>query len=1305
MRKVCLILAVALSGAVSAADKPKIALRYPSLTPDGKSVVFCYRGDVWIAPLDGSRRADRLTIHEAQDTLCRVSPDGKQIAFSSNRNGNYDIYVMSIDGGEPRQITFHSAVEILCNWSRDGKKLLYISNRDQGPGRLDLYEIAVDGGPSRRITYDGGREGSYSPDGTKIVYVRGYNSIYWDNYKGSANFDVYVVDAKGGMPRRVTDTDDNERFPTFSADGKTIYFVAEEKNVANFYSIPQEGGKRTQVTKYEKYDVHRPDVNWDSKTAVFEIVGQLHTADLTAPAAKPTPVKLTIKSDVRNSGLEMRTITAGGEHVHVSADGRQVAFTLGGDIWVMPSGGGNGRQVTSGSDKDEWPRFSPDGTQIAYFTNKGAKNADIYLLDLKTGSSRQLTRNPAGDFFHSWSPDGKEIVFCSDRTGNKEIWRIEVETRGLTQLTDNRAADDDPSYSPDGKQIVFDSGRHGSQAIYVMNVDGSNVRRVTRDAGFFQVPSFSPDGKLIVYEGTSSTGRPQGLHVVSAAGGPSMQISRDGSTACWARTGGWIYFTATRAHGGAGVYRVRAPSGVTAGERVPFVGQIKIDRRKELENLFDEAWTALKTSFYDPKMHGVDWEAIKKKYRPLAVDAEIKDEFHNVVRQMLAELGASHLGIGGGARDGSVAPSVKETGNLGLGFEQQPLPEGSRKVARVVAGGPADQAGLRSGDVVTKLNGKTLAAKTSLARLLAGTVGKTVKVTYRPRSEAGLAPEKTVEIDAIGGNALRELHYKEWVATCKRRVKEASKKGAIAYIHLNSMNPPNLQRFQNTVARWNGSKKVKGMILDVRNNGGGNIHLPLMQVLTARPLARVQMRGGPKRVQPSLYWDRPVVLLINERSYSDAEVFPYMFKAAKVGTVIGVPTAGGVIGTQNITLADGSMFRVPRTGFWGMDGTNLEGLGVAPDLHIEETPEDRLSGRDPQLAKAIEVIAKQIEERRAAEKAARKKKKAEAKKKAEPKKEEPRPEVKPEPKEPVDPATADAFHPLADARVGEWVRYRVLNPDTGEITVAKVSVARVANGVVRFEKEIERGPALLPPLPDKIRQLKVLEVLPAFGELLSHTLVTRRINGVDVDVLQARVRWPDGNELVLSFSNAVPGYGLLSVEMGKQMLLEATEWGRPKEAAKAIRGAETPPASEPAAEEPPASKPPHPIYDAKEGEWVKLRLTGRNGQEIEMTRKVIEVGEDEVTLRVTFAFGGNTQERDQPFPRHKTLKPLDGSEATYSRDTVTIGDTTFECIVMTFERNGTEEKVWMCPKVPVTGVVKMERDGVVVLELIEWGKE
>ncbi|MHC4473810.1 MAG: DPP IV N-terminal domain-containing protein, partial [Planctomycetota bacterium] len=172
------------------AGGPKRALRYPSLTPDGGQVVFCYRGDIWVAGTDGKSPALRLTLHEAQDTLPRVSPDGERIAFSSRRNGGYDIFLVPVTGGVPKQITFHSAMEIVCDWSPDGKKVLFASEREGGSGRIDIYEVGVDGGTPRRITRDGGRDASYSPDGKWIVYARGFNDIYWDDYEGSANFDL-----------------------------------------------------------------------------------------------------------------------------------------------------------------------------------------------------------------------------------------------------------------------------------------------------------------------------------------------------------------------------------------------------------------------------------------------------------------------------------------------------------------------------------------------------------------------------------------------------------------------------------------------------------------------------------------------------------------------------------------------------------------------------------------------------------------------------------------------------------------------------------------------------------------------------------------------------------------------------------------------------------------------------------------------------------------------------------------------------------------------------------------------------------
>ena len=1261
-------------------------LRYASLTPDGKSVVFCYRGDIWISTLDG-KDIDRLTIHEAQDTLARVSPDGKQIAFSSRRHGNYDVYVMPITGGVPKRVTYHSGFEAVCDWSPDGKKLLFVSERAGDKGRTDLYEQRLEGGTPRRITRDGARDGAYSPDGKSIVYARGFLTIYWDNYRGSANYDLYTVPAAGGIPRRLTHTPGNERYPFFSKDGTEIYFTAEEKGVANFYGMPAAGGERRQITKYKGADVHRPDLAWDHKTAVFERAGQLYTVDLSDPKAKTVSIPISIQSDVRNSGIETRTITSGGEQVHISYDGTQAAFALRGDVWLMPAAGGKGRRVTSGKAKDEWPRFSPDGKTMAFQSNRTG-NTDIFLMDIKSSRIRQLTRHRANDFFFNWSPDSKSLVFCSERSGNRDIWLIDVESGMSTQLTNDRAGDDDPSFSPDGNLIAFDSNRGGSQAIYVMNKDGSNVRRITQGAGFLQVPSFSPDGQMLVFEAfIPQGGRSGGLFIVSASGGQSMLISRDGQTACW--RGDYIYFTARR-RGGAGVFRVKAPTSVEAGERLPFIGTVEVDLRRELGQLFDEAWTALKDGFYDAKMHKVDWKKMRTKYRDMAIDAENKDEFQNVVRQMLAELGASHLGISGGHRSGNaVTPKITLTGYLGVDFEQAPESDGSRKVAAVLRAGPADRAGIRVGDVVTKIGRTALRTKTNLDKVMTGTVGKTIPVSFKPRSAEGLGLARTTPIQPIDFGALRKLRYSAWTAQSDRRVKEATKGGGgqVAYLHLSSMNPQNLAKFQQSVARWNRSKRIKGMVLDVRENGGGNIHNQLMAVLWAKPLARVRIRNRPEAMQPGLYWDRPIVLLINERSFSDAEVFPYMFQKAGIGKVIGVPTPGGVIGTNNITLSDGSSFRIPRTGFKGMDGTNLEGYGVKPDFVVEETAEDRLAGRDPQLEKAIEVIKEEIAARKKVEKA-RKKTKPAAKK----------PEAATPEKKPVKPVAAEV-DPLLDARAGEWVRYRLRAPDATEDTIFRVSITQVKEGKISILKEVEKGGGALPPLPDQAPVTNLIDALKNFGQVETHVIVDGKVKDKATRVLLADIKWPDGSKLKMVFANEVPVYGLLRVEMNKLVMLEAIDWSEP------IKTDPVKEADEPKKEAVKAV-PSNPLFDAKEGEWVKFRTFGHGGQEIEMITTVDEVSDDEVVLKQSILIQGRKiRARTMRRARTKELVPPGDREATgYGTAEITIGGKTFRCITMTAgDGNGGELKWYVSPDIPVDGYVRVERNGKVIEEIVEWG--
>ena len=531
---------------VKAKTKPTQGLRYPSLSKDGALVTFAYRGDIWVAETAKPDQARRLTIHEAQDTLPRISPDGTTIAFASRREGAYSIYTIPVTGGVPTAVTHHSAVEIPCDWSADGKRLLFMSNRDPSRYRLNLYEIPVSGGTARRITFDGGRDGAYAPDGKHIVYARGFNTIYQDNYEGSGNYDLYVVPTQGGAPRRLTKTEGNERYPFVSPDGKTVWFVAEAKGVANVYALPfdfaapeKAVAKRKQVTTYKGDDIHRPDLAWDGKTLSFERRGLLYTAELTKRAPKAKPLGLVVRGDVRHSGVTRRQVTSGAEHVDINREGTKLVFSAHGNIWVMPAGGGPAKRLTSHPASDQWPRWSPDGSAIVFQSDRRG-NFDLYAMD-PAGESKgvkRITSHPKDDHFHSWSPDGKHIVFASDRTGDRELWRMEVSSGDLLQLTKSKGPDDDPRWSPDGKRIAFDSGRDRSQAIYTMDIDGKNVLRVTRGVGFFQVPVWSPDGSMICYESIDpNRGTSRGLFVVPAMGGQSMRVSRTGSGPCWTPDG------------------------------------------------------------------------------------------------------------------------------------------------------------------------------------------------------------------------------------------------------------------------------------------------------------------------------------------------------------------------------------------------------------------------------------------------------------------------------------------------------------------------------------------------------------------------------------------------------------------------------------------------------------------------------------------------------------------------------------------------------------------------------------------------
>lgn len=942
------LVAVLGAGAASAADRTAErsvqGMKHPALSPDGRTLYFALRGDIWRVTLDGEAAGDaaRLTLHEANDVKPRVSPDGKWVAFSSRRSGNYDIFIAPAEGGAPRQVTFHEATDVVADWSPDGKTLLFYSNRD---GSHDLYTIPAEGGTERRLTFDGGVHGRFSPDGRQVAYVRGAVALTIKEYRGSSNFDLWVVPVEGGTPARLTKTPWNERDPAWSADGSEIYYCAEDGARYNIWRVPARGGEPTRVTDLEDGDASGLVLAADGKEAIYQKSFRLFRLDLATK--KEREIAITVRSDAKGWTAGLRELREGAKTPGASPDGREIAFSLRGDIWVVSASGGKARRVTSGSGNDEWPRFSPDGKRIAFQSNRNG-NVDIYVVSAGGGDPQQITTARDDDFYHSWSPDGRWLVYCSETSGNRDIWKVRADGGGeAVQLTKDPGPDDDPVFSPDGQWIAFDSGRSGNQDIWIMRTDGSGLRQLTTSAATDQVPTFSPDGKLIAFD-SERNGR-RGIWVVAASGGPEMQVVADGSTPCWSGTGDRIFFEG----GESGIAQVPAPKEVLAGSDVPFFAEIEVDRKQEWTQVFEEAWLAIKDGFYDPHLHGVDWDAVKKKYAPLVAEVEIKDDLLELVEQMLGELKASHMGISGGDDGG---PEVR-TAYLGVELAPPGGEEAGMRVIDVVPGGPADKVWVRRGDRIFSIDGRALDPRTNIYELLANKVGKDVKLEVGASGDRRAA--RTISIRPVGRGRMRELEHAAWVAAREVRVAERGR-GKVGYIHLSAMDQANLQRF---VAALNGPLKDRvALVIDVRNNGGGNIHQQLLDILSRRPYVFYDPRSGDRSLQETPVWAKPSCVLVNERSYSDAEIFAYGYRTLGLGKVIGAPTSGGVIGTGSRTLVDGSVLRMPYVGWYGLDGRNLERSGIEPDIVVEESAEDRANGRDPQLDRAIDEMLAAIGE-------------------------------------------------------------------------------------------------------------------------------------------------------------------------------------------------------------------------------------------------------------------------------------------------------------------------------------------------------
>ena len=364
----------------------------------------------------------------------------------------------------------------------------------------------------------------------------------------------------------------------------------------------------------------------------------------------------------------------------------------------------------------------------------------------------------------------------------------------------------------------------------------------------------------------------------------------------------------------------------------------------------------MKYRFYDPQMHGFDWDAARAKYRPLVDFVGDRQELLNIINEMIGELNASHTGAAPPPR-GQAAGGVS-TSHLGIELEPDNT-AGRYRVAYVYEDGPADKDWVRVkvGDYLLAINGKPVKAGDDYWQLLNNRLNRKVDVTFNGKAADDGAWHTRIE--AISPNAYSQLRYERWVKDRRKKVDELSS-GRIGYLHIQAMNQPSLRRFEKEIREY---RNKEALVIDQRWNGGGNIEQELLAILVQRQYQIWQPRGTEPSGRPFAGFFGPKIVLQNWRSASNAEMFPAGFRALGLGKVVGTPTMGAVIGTGSYSLIDGSTVRTPGVGVFLADPkrTNMENYGVQPDMLVDNKPEDSIAGRDRQLEAAVDELMKQLQ--------------------------------------------------------------------------------------------------------------------------------------------------------------------------------------------------------------------------------------------------------------------------------------------------------------------------------------------------------
>lgn len=893
-----------------------------AMSPDGKALVYdnCpvfenewRKGgvsdgtrDLWIYDLSTGKHR-QLTDNRGEDRDGVFAPDGQSIFYvSEGAGGSFNVWQVGLeDGAEPRAITHHEGRPVrFVSVAHDGT-LVYgydgaIWRREAAGGEARPLELNIHQAPLVSGAFSTSANSYVSeivtrPDGSEVAIV--------------ARGEIFVASTTSGRARRVTSTPAFEQHVSFSPDGRRLLYCSEREGVSEIYEVALPEGRAGFTA---------PGGLEESRIIASEV-------DLLFPAYSPDGGRIAYFEN-RNS---------------IQVWDREKGTTA----TALPPG-----QVYSYIDGDLSFDWSPDGRFIVSTVGSLAGDLDIALCDA-TGQTPpvNLSRSGYANIIPTFLPDGQAILWSGDRQGFRSPdgseGQMDLYIAHLTQ----------EAYA------AFKLARSGADHVVKANVDDTAKsggswapqtdgiqHRITRltpvSLASILYTKALPGGQDLLLVGVNNAMQLVGYRVGLVRESFEQIFAEQPSVAALSLAPGG---DALYGVGPAGMVRISLADGTSSP--IPFEAQLDYDPRGEMAWLFQHCWQMTRLKFYQPDMHGRDWEALRADYSRYLPDLQQWEDFCDLMGEMAGELNASHMGC----YWNYVPGLADDTAALGI-YEDSDYSGPGVKVKEILPGGPCDLAmqPIPLGAVIAEIDGVPIHHNEHLSNLLNRKAGTPVELAVT--DGAGAAPSRVVVVP-VSAIAEKELAVDYWVAR-REAMTEKLSGGRLGYLYISEMDGENYQRAVDY--SFGEGRDKEALVIDIRYNRGGNLHDQLVTLFTGEVTADFYSRDGyhTSRI-PKDRWGKPSILLTNASSYSDGSIFPHLYQRLKIGPIVGarVPGTGTAVWWMDLLNAN-IKYGIPQLGAKDRETGWYENSETVPDILVYNTPDDVAAGRDTQLEAAIKRL-------------------------------------------------------------------------------------------------------------------------------------------------------------------------------------------------------------------------------------------------------------------------------------------------------------------------------------------------------------